>query len=134
MLAEEFISCVSGAPIAANTAVSRDVGIYVHSLQPSVAVRSTFKKSAAPSNGVAFSETHVFAAQTDKAHVHVYSRVKGNMEALVSFPERIRCLGMAGDVLLLGTAEGRLVLWEVRLVVCCGFLRPHDLVLLRSEH
>jgi pre-rRNA-processing protein IPI3 len=32
---------------------------------------------------------------------------------MVPFGERIRCLALEGDVLLLGTAEGRLILWEV---------------------
>ena len=55
----------------------------------------------------------MFAAQKDKAHVHVYSRAKGNQEALVPFPERITSIALVGDVLVLGTAQGRLTLWEV---------------------
>jgi pre-rRNA-processing protein IPI3 len=113
MLHEDFFSSVCGPPIAANTAVSKDVGIYAHSLSPLYAVKSTFKKSSTLPNCLAVSDTHVFAAQNEKAHVHVYSRIRGNQEALVPFPEQIRSLALLDDVLVLGTAEGRLILWEV---------------------
>ena len=57
----------------------------------------------------------MFAAQADKAVVHVYSREKGNQEATVPFPERITCITLACDdsVLVLGTAEGRIFWWEI---------------------
>lgn len=113
MLSDELFSSVCGPPIAANTAISKDVGIYAHTLSPTWAVKSSFKKSSAPVHCLAISDSHVFAAQDQKAHVHVYSRSRGNQEALVPFQERIRCLALAGDVLILGTAEGRLILWEV---------------------
>ncbi|KEY69817.1 hypothetical protein S7711_08601 [Stachybotrys chartarum IBT 7711] len=113
MLSEEFFSSICGPPLAANTAVSKDIGIYAHTLTPSYSVKSTFKKSSTPPNCLAVNDTHAFAAQDQKAHVHVYSRLRGNQEALISFPERIRSLALAGDVLVLGTAEGRLILWEV---------------------
>ncbi|KAG8415873.1 Pre-rRNA-processing protein ipi3 [Metarhizium acridum] len=113
MLSEEIFSSICGPPIAANTAVSKDVGIYGHSLTPSWSIKSTFKKSSAPPHGIAVNDTHIFAAQDQKAHVHVYSRLRGNQETLVAFPERIRSLALAGDVLILGTSEGRLILWEI---------------------
>lgn len=118
MLSELFFSSVCGPPITPNTAVSRDIGIYSHTVTPSYAVKGSFKKSAAPAGCLAVSETHVFAAQDQKAHVHVYSRQRGNQELLVPFPERIRSLALAGDVLVLGTAEGRLILWEVSFCFC----------------
>ena len=66
-------------------------------------------------NALAASSTHIFAAQADKAVVHVYSRERGNQEALISFPERIHSLALIGEgVLVLGSAEGRVILWEVR--------------------
>lgn len=117
MLSEQFITTICGPPIAANTAISKDIGIYTQSLTPSYAVKSTFKKSSTPVNCLAVSDTHVFAAQDQKAHVHVYSRLRGNQEALVPFPERIRSLALIGDVLVLGSAEGRLFLWEVSLLL-----------------
>ncbi|KAL1882044.1 hypothetical protein VTK73DRAFT_2758 [Phialemonium thermophilum] len=119
MLSEDFISSVCGPPLSSNTAVSKDVGIYCHTLSPAYSVKSTFKKSATPVNCLTLNDTHVFAAQNEKAYVHVYSRLRGNQEAFVSYPERVRCLTLAGeDVLVVGTAEGRLMLWEV----CTGRL------------
>lgn len=113
MQPEQFFSAISGPPLAANTAVSKDAGIYQHNLSPFSVVHA-FKKSSAPPHSLAVSDTHIFVVQEQKAHVHVYSRLRGNQEALVSFPERIRCLALAGNVLVLGTIEGRLILWEVR--------------------
>ncbi|KAK0656784.1 WD40-repeat-containing domain protein [Cercophora newfieldiana] len=118
MLSEEFVSAICGAPLSSNTAIAKDVGIYCHALSPTYSVKSTFKKSSAPPRCLAVSETHVFAAQHEKAYVHVYSRIRGNQEAFVAFPERIRCLTLVGDILILGTAEGRLMLWET----CTGRL------------
>jgi pre-rRNA-processing protein IPI3 len=46
----------------------------------------------------------------------VYSRDKGNQEAIVPFPERIHSIALAAKdtVLLLGTESGRVLAWEVR--------------------
>ncbi|KXX76384.1 Pre-rRNA-processing protein crb3/ipi3 [Madurella mycetomatis] len=118
MLSEEFVTAICGPPLSSNTAIAKDVGIYCHALSPTFSVKSTFKKSSVPVNCLGVSETHVFAAQHEKAYVHVYSRLRGNQEAFVAFPERIRCLTLAGDVLVMGTAEGRLMLWET----CTGRL------------
>jgi hypothetical protein len=113
MLTEEFVSATRGPPLTTNTAFVKDAGIFTYSLNPNVKLKSTFKKSSAPPNCLAVSDTHVFSAQHEKAYVHVYSRLKGNQEAFIPFPERIHCVTLVGDVLLLGTAEGRLCLWEV---------------------
>lgn len=99
--------------MANNTAIVKDAGIYEQTLHPNHSTTSTFKKSFAPPNCLAVSDTHVFAAQEEKSTVHVYSRAKGNQEALVTFPERIRSIALLGDVLFLGTQEGRLIVWEV---------------------
>lgn len=114
MLTEELVSAVRGPPIAANTAVPKDVGIYTHTVAPAWALKATFKKSSIGPNCLAVSDNHVFAAQDQKSHVHVYSRSRGNQETLVSFQEKIRSVALAGNVLLMGTTEGRLMLWEVR--------------------
>jgi pre-rRNA-processing protein IPI3 len=115
MLTETFVTSIRAQHRTANTAISKDVGVYVHSLHPTHSVKATFKKSSTPINGLAVSSTHVFAAQADKAVVHVYSRDRGNQEALISFPERIHSIDLVNDGLLaLGTAEGRIILWEVR--------------------
>lgn len=112
---EEWFSSVCGAPIVPNTAVSKDVGIYHQILTPSYSVKATFKKSHTSRHGLAINNGHIFAAQDGKSQVHVYSRLRGNQEALVSFTERISSLALSGNVLILGTVEGRLILWEVRL-------------------
>jgi pre-rRNA-processing protein IPI3 len=129
MLSESFISSIRAQQKSANTAIAKDVGIYLHELQPSSTIKSSFKKSSTPLNALAANSTHIFAAQADKAVVHVYSRERGNQEALVSFPERIHCVTLFGDgVLVLGTAEGRVILWEVG-TLTIGILR-HLLIFL----
>ncbi|CZR58557.1 related to WD-repeat protein CRB3 [Phialocephala subalpina] len=114
MLSEPFLTSIRAQPKTANTAIAKDIGIYLHELHPTPTIKSSFKKSSTPVNALAASSTHIFAAQADKAVVHVYSRERGNQEALISFPERIHSLTLVGDtVLALGTAEGRVILWEV---------------------
>jgi hypothetical protein len=114
MLTEHFIAGIT-APTKANTGVTKDAGIFLHEYQPLAAQRHVFKKSATAPNGIAVSSSHVFAAQADKAIVHVYSREKGNQEAIVPFPERIHSIALAAQdsVLLLGTGSGRILAWEV---------------------
>ncbi|KAG7138544.1 Pre-rRNA-processing protein crb3/ipi3 like [Verticillium longisporum] len=118
MLSEEFFSAVCGPPIAANTAISKDVGIHCHTLTPSYAVKSNYKKSAAPTNCLAISPSHVFAAQNGKSQIHVYSKARGTQEVTVTLGERIRSLALIGDVLAVGTVDGSLMLWET----CTGRL------------
>ncbi|KAH7333050.1 WD repeat protein-like protein [Rhexocercosporidium sp. MPI-PUGE-AT-0058] len=114
MLIEGFITSILAQPKTANTAIAKDIGIYLHELHPIPLVKSSLKKSSTRVNSLAANSTHIFAAQADKAVVHVYSREKGNQEALISFPERIHSLTLLGDgILVLGTAEGRAILWEV---------------------
>ncbi|OAF55112.1 Pre-rRNA-processing protein ipi3 [Pseudogymnoascus destructans] len=113
-LSEKFITSIRAAPKSANTAISKDIGIYTHTLHPTYTIDSAFKKSSTSPHCLAVSSTHIFAAQADKAVVHIYSRARANQEALVSFPERIHSLALLHDGLLaLGTAEGRVILWEV---------------------
>jgi pre-rRNA-processing protein IPI3 len=115
MLSEHIVTS-TGAPFkATGTSIAKDAAIFVHEYQPSGVQQAMFKKSATPQNCLAVSSTHIFAAQTGKAVVHVYNREKGNHEATIPFTERINCLTLACDdaVLVLGTAEGRIFLWEV---------------------
>ncbi|CAK7245566.1 MAG: Pre-rRNA-processing protein ipi3 [Sporothrix thermara] len=118
MLSEDFFAAVCGPPLTSNTAIARDVNIYHQTLSPAHSVQATFKKSATPVGGLAVSAAHVFAAQQDRAYVHVYSRLRGGQETFVPMPEKVRCLTVAGDgdgsVIVAGTAEGRLLLWETR--------------------
>ena len=114
MLTEQFVAAIS-APTKPNTGVTKDAGIFVHEYQPWAAQRHVFKKSATAPNGIAVNSSHIFAAQVDKAIVHVYSRDKGNQEAVVPFPERIHSIAIAAhdSILLLGTESGRVLAWEV---------------------
>ncbi|CRG82920.1 Pre-rRNA-processing protein crb3/ipi3 [Talaromyces islandicus] len=116
MLSESLVASVLGSAKTQTSSTLKDVGICVQELQPASALRATFKKSSTPPNGLAVTPTHIFAAQTEKAVVHVYSRLRGNQEATVPFPERIRSVAVAGgqngEVLILGTEGGRLILWE----------------------
>lgn len=114
MLTEQFVAAIS-ASTKPNTGVLKDAGIFVHEFQPLAAQRQVLKKSATAPNGIAVSATHVFAAQSEKAVVHVYNREKGNQEALVPFPERIHSIALAAhdSVLLAGTESGRVLAWEV---------------------
>ena len=114
MLSEGFITSIRTSQTTKNSSISKDVGIYAHELHPTLTIKSSFKKSSTPANALAISSTHIFAAQADKAVVHVYSRERGNQESLISFPERIHSLTLIGDgIVVLGTAEGRVILWEV---------------------
>ncbi|RAK92605.1 ribosomal assembly complex component Ipi3 [Aspergillus costaricaensis CBS 115574] len=132
MLSECFIASTLASSKAPASATLRDVGVCVHEFQPTLNLRSTFKKSSTAANCLAVSPSHVFAAQSEKAIVHVYSREKGNQEAIVPFPERIRSIAVAGgkngDVLVLGTEGGRLILWETctgrQVATTASHLRP----------
>ncbi|KAF7527341.1 hypothetical protein G7054_g10490 [Neopestalotiopsis clavispora] len=112
MLTERYFAAVNGPPIANNTAIAKDVGIYEHILHPSHSTASTFKKSSAPPNCLAVSNTHVFSAQHEKSTVHVYTRAKGTHEVTVTFQERIKTITLFGQILVLGTDQGRVILWE----------------------
>ncbi|OKL62996.1 hypothetical protein UA08_01957 [Talaromyces atroroseus] len=116
MLSESLIASVLGSAKTQTSSTLKDVGICVQELHPASALRTTFKKSSTPPNALAVTPTHVFAAQSDKSVVHVYNRLRGNQEATVPFPERIRSLAVAGrhngELLILGTEGGRLILWE----------------------
>ncbi|OAP61011.1 hypothetical protein AYL99_06015 [Fonsecaea erecta] len=117
MLTESFIAATLTANKAAAhaSAALKDVGIFLHEFQPQRAFRHGFKKSSSHPGCVTISDSHIFAAQADKAVVNVYSREKGNQEATVPFPERVSSLAYAhgAEILVLGTEEGRLILWEV---------------------
>ncbi|KAL2816876.1 WD40-repeat-containing domain protein [Aspergillus granulosus] len=132
MLSECFIASTLASAKTPASASLRDVGICLHELQPSATLRSTFKKSSTAPNCLAVSASHIFAAQSEKATVHVYSREKGNQEATVPFHERICSIAVAGskngDIVVLGTEGGRLILWEVctgrQVVTTASHLRP----------
>ncbi|KAG9783473.1 WD40 repeat-like protein, partial [Aureobasidium melanogenum] len=117
MLTESFIAATLTANKAAahTSAALKDVGIFLHELQPQSTFRHGYKKSSSQPGCVAVSDSHIFAAQADKAVVNVYSRDRGIQEATVPFPERVHSLAFArrAATLILGTEEGKLMLWEV---------------------
>lgn len=115
MLTESFIVSTLNSEKPSNNITP---GVHLYDFQPLPALKSTFKKSSTNTNSLAVSPSHVFAAQEDKAVIHVYSRERNNQEAVVPFPEKIRSLVLAGEsdgagTLILGTEGGRVILWEV---------------------
>ncbi|KAF2763748.1 WD40 repeat-like protein [Teratosphaeria nubilosa] len=113
---EQWIASIG---VSANTKPTtqshlKDAGIFIYEHQPLHQSRQILKKSATPPNCLAVSSTHVFAAQEGKGVVHVYSREKGNQEAIVPFTERISSITLACNesVLVLGSVDGKIFLWE----------------------
>ena len=118
MLTESLIAAVSNPEKSTNNTLTKDAGIFIHEYQPLATLRTSFKKSSINANCLAANASHIFAAQAGKAIVHVYSRDRGNQEAIVPFPEQITSLSLVGNydnagILALGTEGGRLMLWEV---------------------
>ena len=116
MLTESFVASTLSSSKSVSTTALKDVGIFLHEFQPQSTLRNSYKKSSTPANCLAVSESHIFAAQADKAVIHVYGREKGNQEATVPFHERIRSVAYAGvgtALLVIGTEGGRLILWEL---------------------
>ena len=117
MLVESFVAATSAAnkaPLHLSAAL-KDIGIFLHEFQPQPRLVQGFKKSSVQPQCVAISLSHIFAAQADKAVINVYSRDKGNQEATVPFPARIQSLAFveATSLLVIGTEEGKLIVWEV---------------------
>ncbi|KAI9769388.1 MAG: Pre-rRNA-processing protein ipi3 [Geoglossum simile] len=116
MLSELFVTATLSSAKTA-PAGSRDASLAIRTLHPSPAIKTAFKKNSSLQNCIAVSGTHIYAAQSEKAVVHVYSRERENQEVSVPFPERIHSLTIAapeaGGVLILGTEGGRVILWEI---------------------
>lgn len=153
MLTEQFFASTLRPATAPSTshlpAREKDAGIYLQDLHPHPALRLTYKKSSTAPNGLAISSTHVFAAQADKAVVHVYDRETGKQECLVPFPEKVTCLAFIGErgqrqgqgsngILAMGMESGGLSLWEVSwslLWFCwttCSILKDYHAALNRA--
>ena len=124
MLTESFIASVSAVEkTSKKDSNMKDAGIYLYEYQPLPALRSNFKKSSTKPNCLVVGVSHVFAAQHDKAVVHVYNRERGNQESTIPFPEKICSVALlggadGGGVLAMGTEGGRLILWEVGCLTC----------------
>ncbi|PWW76795.1 WD40 repeat-like protein [Tuber magnatum] len=105
------ISTFRSAPDTSSVATAEPaIAIYdLHTLSQ-IAV---FKRSTAAQNCLAITDSHLFAAQCDKAVVNVYSREKGNLETTVPFKEKFTVLEAGGkEIVAGGTEDGRLMLWE----------------------
>lgn len=117
MLTESFIAASLEPPklTSSQSQQLKDAGIFCHSIQPQRKLDQVFKKSLAGPNRLAVNDSHIFVAQSGKAAVHVYSREKGNQEAILQFPEKLHCVTLAldGTVLVLGAEGGGLYLWEI---------------------
>jgi pre-rRNA-processing protein IPI3 len=127
MLSEAFLAAsLSGSATTTTKDAGGSSGIHIQNIQPPLAAPvSSFKRSSTAPNGVAVSASHVYAAQADRAVVHVYSRDRQYLEATVPFLERVTSVAFCGEeagaaggggagVLLLGTLSGKLIAWEVR--------------------
>lgn len=125
MLTETFLASTLDPEKSSN---SVSTGIHIHDLQPLPGLKSIFKKSSTHPNCLAVSPSHIFAAQAEKAVIHVYSRERNNQEAIVPFPDRIHSIALAGasdgaGTLILGTAGGGVRLWEVCLRILLDYVK-----------
>ena len=115
MLTETFVAGTENPEKASNRSVT---GVHFHEFQPALKLKSTFKRSSIRPHCLAVSDTHVLAAQADKAVVHVYSCEGKNAELKVFFPEKVRSIVLAGHengggILIMGTERGEINTWEV---------------------
>lgn len=121
MLTESFLVSVTAPEKGAKNTPYKDIGIYQHQFHPIASVESTYKKSSTQPNCLAITTSHIFAAQAEKAVIHVYNRNNASQEAVVPFREKIHSIAICGDatgggVLVLGTQGGGVILWEVGLL------------------
>lgn len=121
MLTESFLVSVAAPEKGGKNTLYKDIGIHQYQFHPVISVESTYKKSSTPPNCLAVTTSHIFAAQTEKAVIHVYNKNNASQEAVVPFRERIHSIAICGDatgggVLVLGTQGGGVILWEVGLL------------------
>lgn len=121
MLTESFLVSVAAPEKGGKNTLYKDIGIHQYQFHPVISVESTYKKSSTPPNCLAVTTSHIFAAQTEKAVIHVYNKNNASQEAVVPFRERIHSIAICGDatgggVLVLGTHGGGVILWEVGLL------------------
>ena len=122
MLTESFIcSTVSSTGADQGKSNTSIHGLFEHTLAPYSSLKSSYKQASTPKNCLALSSSHIFAAQDQKAVVHVYNREKGNLETRIPFNDRIKSLAILGGddeketgILVMGMEAGRITLWEVR--------------------
>jgi pre-rRNA-processing protein IPI3 len=95
----------------------KDAAIFKLAVDPnSRHVPTIYKASSTPQNALAYSPSHIFAAQTGKAVVNAYNVERGTQEATIPFPEKITALittGATGEYVILGSESGSVWIWEV---------------------
>jgi pre-rRNA-processing protein IPI3 len=130
MLTESILASIGPSTIsksgpASTLPIIKDAGIFNLTLRPHFNPKTTFKKSSAQPNSVAVSDNHVFAAQADKAVVHVYAKEKGNQELTVPFGEKVTAVATAGEGgvwVVCGTESGGVLVWEVSFAASGAFV------------
>ncbi|KAF3263550.1 Pre-rRNA-processing protein ipi3 [Orbilia oligospora] len=113
MTLTELVAISSHPPSSSGASASPEAYISLHDLH-SFTQTSTFKKSCTPSNSLAISPTHIFAAQSDKTVLNVYNRTKNSLETTVPLPEQLTAVTCSsnGGIVAMGTASGRVNIWE----------------------
>jgi pre-rRNA-processing protein IPI3 len=81
---------------------------------------ASFKQTSSPSHGICATQSHIFAAQSQKALLYVYSYLKEGIDQKIVVPERLSCIQVSpcGTWLAAGGLSGRLLIWEL----CSGRL------------
>lgn len=88
---------------------------------------SSFKQSSSPKHGLQVTQCHIFANQSQKSLLHIYSHDKEGVEQKIVLPEKLSCIQISpnGTWLAGGGFSGRLLLWE---------LKSGNLLYARSTH
>jgi pre-rRNA-processing protein IPI3 len=126
MLSEYLLASISAStnsPVQSSTAAVippvKDAAIFKLAVDPnSRNVPTIYKASVTQQNALAWSNSHIFAAQSEKAAVNAYNLERGSLEATVPFPEKITTIsvvGSTGEYLLLGAESGNVSVWEASL-------------------
>ncbi|KAF8476974.1 WD40-repeat-containing domain protein [Kalaharituber pfeilii] len=109
MLSEQIVVSTLRSPN--DPATESTLSIYdLHTYKPVTA----FKRSDTAPNGLAVTNSHLYAAQADKAVVNVYSRQKGALESIIPFSEQFTIIEASHNGVFIagGTENGRLTIWE----------------------
>lgn len=113
MLNEQVVISTFRPTPDTSSAAATEPAISVYDLH-TFSQTAVFKRSTTAKNCLAITDSHLFAAQSDKAVVNIYNREKGNLETTVPFKEKFTVLEAGSkEIIAGGTEDGRLILWEV---------------------
>lgn len=124
MLSEFLLASISSAaksttPASSGTGLPpvKDASIFRLAIEPNSRDAPTiYKSSLTGRNGLAASQSHIFAAQLQKAVINVYNVEKSNQEAIIPLPEKVTAIATAGDsgeYVIIGSESGDVLIWEV---------------------